>query len=402
MRSRVWSIVAVVTLVALTAIFVLQNVETVVEKEPVPAGAEARRDRFLLAERTLTRLELPVERIGSLDTGTSLSAKTLLVLPARRGAVSRTGLERLREFVERGGHLLVESEPIQSSDPVFDAFGIERIDYPWPEDVDLFGDEATRFEDKAAGYAKDSPGLVRIEAFDGGEPLQVLMRGGESLHVEDPHWIAGDDEGIRVVQFARGDGLVTAVNDISFATNFEFARGDNAHFLWQLVRTQPQARRVLIYRGHEENLWQWLRRNASAVLLAGAALLALWLWRAMPRFGPLLPDAEPARRRLLDHLAASGRFLWSRGLRHRLVDAAARHAREAVLRRYPHLRGVAAGELANFIARRYGVAAATAARLVQPPATRNAHDLVDITRACATVQAELARHATPSRPKAPA
>jgi hypothetical protein len=402
MRSRIWYFVAGAALLALIVIFGLQNLDRVTEQEAVPPGAEARRDRFLLAERTLDRLGLPVERITSLETGAPLPRRALLVVPARRGAVSRTGLDRLRDFVSAGGHLLVESEPAEAADPVFDAFGIERIEYPWPDDVDLFSDEMTRLADKKAGYAEDSAAVVRIEAFDGGEPLRVLMRGGESLHFEDPRWIAGDEEGVRVLQLALGDGLVTAVNDIGFATNFEFARADNAQFLWQLARTLEPVERVLIYRGHQENLWQWLRRNASAVLLALGAFLALWLWHAMPRFGPLLPDPEATRRRLLDHLAASGRFLWSRGLRHRLVAAAARHARESVLRRYPHLRAASGEQLAAFIARRFGVGAAQAARVVAPPDTRNAQDLVDIARACATVQADLARNAPHSRPKAPA
>jgi hypothetical protein len=65
------------------------------------------------------------------------------------------------------------------------------------------------------------------------------------------------------------------------------------------------------------------------VLIATAALLALWLWRTGPRFGPVMPDAPPARRRLLDHLRASGRYYWAKGLRNRLIVA----ARDAALRR---------------------------------------------------------------------
>jgi hypothetical protein len=41
------------------------------------------------------------------------------------------------------------------------------------------------------------------------------------------------------------------------------------------------------------------------------------------------PDPPPARRRLLDHLRASGRFFWVQGLRGRLLAA----ARDAALRR---------------------------------------------------------------------
>jgi hypothetical protein len=65
------------------------------------------------------------------------------------------------------------------------------------------------------------------------------------------------------------------------------------------------------------------------VLAARALLLVVWLWRIAPRFGPMAPDPAPARRRLLDHLRASGRFQWSAGG----AAALAESAREAALRR---------------------------------------------------------------------
>jgi hypothetical protein len=65
------------------------------------------------------------------------------------------------------------------------------------------------------------------------------------------------------------------------------------------------------------------------VLVATFLLLGCWLWRIVPRFGPVPADPPPARRRLLDHLRASGRYLWTEGLRGQLAAA----AREAALRR---------------------------------------------------------------------
>jgi hypothetical protein len=77
------------------------------------------------------------------------------------------------------------------------------------------------------------------------------------------------------------------------------------------------------------SLWGFLKDNAAPALAAAAAAFALWLWSIVPRFGPVAPDAPPGRRRLLDHLRASGRYYWVRGLRSRLVVA----ARDAALRR---------------------------------------------------------------------
>lgn len=404
MRRQVWIGVGVLVLLALIAILALYSLERVTKQEPVQPGAEARRDRFLLAERTLGRLGLKSVRIAALDSTAPLPADSMLLLPARRGLVTRTALQRLLAYVEAGGHLVVESESIGIVDPVFDAFAITREEYPWEDEADAysFDFDFLRERGKTAEYEIGMKQLAMVQMVEDGPQLAVFMHGGEALDAGSSLWRAGDAQATRVLHFARGEGRVTAINDVRFATNDELARGDNAEFLWQLAQVGGAATQVLIYRGHTETLWQWLLRNALAVLLALAALLLLWLWSAMPRFGPRLPDPQPVRRRLLDHLAASGRFLWAHGQRQRLVAAGCRHARESVQQRYPHLCAARDGELATFIARRFGIAPELAGALVEPPAVRHAHDLIELARACASVHRELARTSTTTRPKASA
>jgi hypothetical protein len=77
------------------------------------------------------------------------------------------------------------------------------------------------------------------------------------------------------------------------------------------------------------SLVEWLRANAWSAVAGGVLFLVLWLWSAAPRLGPVAPDPQRARRRLLDHLRASGRFQWAHGGAQLLVDA----ARDACLRR---------------------------------------------------------------------
>jgi len=47
--------------------------------------------------------------------------------------------------------------------------------------------------------------------------------------------------------------------------------------------------------------------------------VAVIFWRAAPRFGPGLPEPDPSRRNLLEHVDASGRLLWQEGAGDRLV-----------------------------------------------------------------------------------
>ena len=81
-------------------------------------------------------------------------------------------------------------------------------------------------------------------------------------------------------------------------------------------------------------------------MIAAAALLALWIWSIVPRFGPVAPDAPPGRRRLLDHLRATGRYYWAKGMRSRLVVAARDAALRRVARAQPDFAGASQAERA--------------------------------------------------------
>jgi hypothetical protein len=150
--------------------------------------------------------------------------------------------------------------------------------------------------------------------------------------------------GGKLVSFARGQGIVTAATSLRFARNPGYddhyaktmrrpARSigahDHAELFWQVLSLTPGGELQVYFRPQRLSLWGFLTDNAAPALAAGALLLALWLWSIVPRFGPVAPDAPPGRRRLLDHLRASGRYYWVKGLRSRLVLA----ARDAALRR---------------------------------------------------------------------
>jgi hypothetical protein len=160
----------------------------------------------------------------------------------------------------------------------------------------------------------------------------------------------GTRETVKLAAFQRGRGAVTVASGLHFARNEAIGANDNAAFFWQLAELAPAKQMRIYLRPERLSLWRFLETNAPAVLAAAAALVALWLWRVGPRFGPVAPDPPPVRRRLLDHLRASGRYYWASGLRMRLVDA----ARDAALRRasraHPELAAGAPGGAARLAA----------------------------------------------------
>jgi hypothetical protein len=117
------------------------------------------------------------------------------------------------------------------------------------------------------------------------------------------------------------------------------------------------------------------------------------VWRIAPRFGPLAPDPPPARRRLLDHLRASGRYLWASGLRERLVSA----AREAALRRMagvqPDFPGAAPAEQAARLAKVAAIPLADAAGFLSARGAERTTDFVALIQRAQRLHAALDRGA---------
>lgn len=281
--------------------------ERVPAKVWVGVSGEARLRQFLAAERFAERMGVSAKELRSLPEIDSLAPGSVLLLPNHRQALDPRRMERILAWVQAGGHLVAEAEPLGVGDPLLDLLAVRRVEAPFA----------------AKPLAVEAPGAARA--------LKVTLR--PRLALEPPtgqlRLRAASDATLRLVSFARGRGAVTVTTTLDFARNERIGEEDHAELLWRLMQETPAKRLAVYWRPERLSLASFLAEHAAAVLAAGAALLVAWLWRIAPRFGPVAPDAPPARRRLLDHLRASGRYFWAQGLRERLVVA----ARDAALRR---------------------------------------------------------------------
>jgi hypothetical protein len=174
--------------------------------------------------------------------------------------------------------------------------------------------------------------------------------------------------------------------------NRSIGQNDHAEFLWQLVRFQPGTGAVFVFDNPQKlSLARWLADNAWAVLAAGALLLVAWLWRVAPRFGPIAPDPEPARRRLLDHLRASGRFQWSAGGAATLAEAAREAALRRVARAQPDFAALGTAERGARLAASFGLPAEEAGRVLRPAQNLQPAEFIGAMRVFQRIHERLAR-----------
>ncbi|HZN86504.1 MAG TPA: DUF4350 domain-containing protein [Burkholderiales bacterium] len=300
MKAKLVLLLGLAALIGLSVLWFRANFELVPVTERVGATGEARLRQFLAAERFAERMGLAAREARSLPALDALPAAGVLMMPARRQALTVERLADLVRWAERGGHLIVEAEFLGVPDPLLGQLGVQRA---------------------------DAPPAKSLVAEVGGRRLQLLVASGMKLvaPAAEIRLRAGD----QLISFGRGRGAVTVATSLDFARNPSIGALDHAEFLWHLLRLTPGRELVVYWAPERLSLWGFLKQNAAAALAASALLLALWLWSIAPRFGPLAPEAPPGRRRLLDHLRASGRYYWAKGLRSRLVVA----ARDAALRR---------------------------------------------------------------------
>lgn len=334
-RSRLVAFGLMVLLLALGTWFYF-HVESVTERQRVGYQGEARRNFLLAATRLFERMgkttrtvRRPVE-LGELAPGGTL------VLARYRTGVSPHSLEQVLAWVAAGGHLIVAAEWHHNRDPLLDRLEIERREL--------------RQRVPREPVAVTLPHASREMRLVMGNRVELVERAPRAVFRID------DRLGALLLHYRHGAGQITVLNSMSFLTNATIGAHDHAEFAWQLLQFNPGAPEIVIApRIETPSLSAALAEHAPQALVIAALFLAAWLWHIVPRFGPSIPDPPPARRRLLDHLRASGLFHWNRGDIARLTSAAREACMHKVGRTHPALAALPVPQRATRMAQLTGL-----------------------------------------------
>ena len=386
--------------------------ERVEEERDVGYRGEARRNELLAFERLVDELGIPAHR-----------PRAALALPPPDHALVALGahhppgpvyLDKLLAWVGAGGHLVfvpAGDGTGRSLDPLLARL---EVTIEWPEEEDgedddegEVGDASEPRDDRATGGEGDGgdgegddgegdedgrTGDELLAALHPPVPLSVreeapVRRVGmpewPRLHDDSGVHLSGRPEGASLVGFGWGEGRVTVLADASFLENRQLGRLDHARFAWDRVTAggRPAGLAIADWR-RAVPLSALVARRGWPLGTAGLLLLAAWIAHRGARFGPPLPDEPPPRRSLLEHVRASGSFLWRRGQSDELLDA----SRAALARRVDLVHAEWArqgeGERVRHLARVARVPAGTVAAALDGDAL----DAADFTRTVATLE----------------
>ncbi len=372
-RRIVWITLLVVGLLVLVGAWFVANYEQVPFKQRLDEEPEARRNPHLALERFLARMGRPLARQTDARSLDALPPGGVLILDRnRRHHMNPVRTERLMAWVAAGGYLIVVPEYSGVSDPVCRKLGVGEFKSNKKELMNLQEDDEED-EDKPPEQARPPtmpkpPKTIAVAVPGAARPLVVnYWTRGHAAGKLKPDWRAGDaNYGAQFLHYSVGSGHVTVADGLTqLVSNRNIGEHDHAELLWTLIQTyQPDPTQpvTLMSKLSVPSLWDWLAESAWTAVIAGLVLLALWIWRIVPRFGPAMPEPDASRRELREHLTALGRYVWRAGGLDHWLHVAREDFLTRLALRHPAVAALApeaqAGELARMTERSASLIAA--------------------------------------------
>ena len=362
-------LIIVLASLAIVIIYIIywffSHFERVPRQVEVGYQGEARDNPFLAAQRLLERMGTTVKTVIHLpEITTDLDTQDTLVLLEYGSFLTDTETRQLLEWVDAGGHLIMVSEILHEK---------ERTDEKDPLLTEL---RIHQYQNnlELTEIKQVSPTKVAWVPYH----LQVAFNPNYYLEPTyyDPVKEISDEYGTHLLFYYFGTGMITVLSDMEFIENDQIGQYDHAQFLWLVIHFErssetiwmvhPPIQELEIPEEKIPLLWEPLWRNMPTIIISILSLILFWLWLASRRFGPLLPPPPRARRRLLEHIEASGQFLWRQNQAAILLQ----NARLALLKHlelvHPDWMQLAQTELNQHLAKLTGLSAREIDKVLNP------------------------------------
>lgn len=307
MSHAAWTRVGVLALLALVLGWVLTATEWVEQEVDTPPRGEAARNAFFAFELLLPRLGVQLERRRTLDTLPPAGA--VLVLESPHWDLFPERVAQLREWVDRGGHLVIPAEldedalgwiPVRLVRRQAAARPAARAPRPTAPSVDLAcrqlvaGGSALPADDPPPSYR-----ICTIPRWRNLEPAEGVA----------PQWSLAGPEGTELLRVAYGQGSVTVNRAWQLLHNRDLLRAEGASAVAAALQLQRGTRVWLVTEESRMPLLRWVWNEAAVALLLAAAALLAWLWHGSVRFGPLGSVPAPERRSMKEQLVGTAAYL---------------------------------------------------------------------------------------------
>jgi hypothetical protein len=329
---------------------------------------EALENPTLLLQKWLEADGRKVARKGGELLGSELPEGGVLLLLQVSQPMTSTEVAAVLAWVRQGGHLLTDG----TAGPFNDERGLAELHRALGVTLKNY-----RPQELAILAQKQQEGTDTF--YEGEVPYRIRRSSRWRLVADQPKawdYSMGDQGSEVLLTRKEGRGRITLTPDLNFLYYRSLADLDHAAYVQRLMALQPGRGPVVVWsRSVELSLFTWLWDHARAPLLALLLLVGAWVWKGWPRFGPLLPEPQPQRRSLLEHLTASARLMWWGGAGSHLV-ATTRFALERHAQRLnPAFDSLDLGGKAEWLAQLTGGSADAIAAALDDRPGRSSHQL---------------------------
>src|SRR5262249_35733527 len=113
--------------------------------------------------------------------------------------------------------------------------------------------------------------------------------------------------GVQAMRVSLGQGSVTLVNARPF-NNYELLQCQHGLLFTSATQLHRGDDVWFMTEDKGPSLFSVIWTTGAPVVVVALALIALWLWRASVRFGPIAAPTDPARRSLAEQILGTGQF----------------------------------------------------------------------------------------------
>lgn len=310
-RDAVWNIVFVAAL-ALGGLWWVNNTYWDDEQVRDPAKGEAATDSHYAAKQLLRRLGGKVVSPDNLDRLPPTSAT--LVLNSWNYDFFPERDKRLQEWVQAGGHLVSEQ-------------------WKRPKWIGIDDKEASRRSEARSDEANTAPlrpprqrrltepeavpcfavneSTTRPGAYEAPRSYKMCTGMERTFLVSKSPllWSVDSTHGPTIARIALGRGQVTVILG-NLGDNYEIFAGDHALAYVAALNLKDRPEVWFVDTEKREPLLKLIWRHGAPVVVIGASLVALALWRATRRFGPRAPVSPLSRRSVAEQVRGTSWFIF--------------------------------------------------------------------------------------------
>lgn len=330
------------------------SIEFYEETEESGWSIDALRNPYLAAQQFMNRSDIEVTDVDSLARLDELSSVGTLFFSDANQVQSPRQLEQVMDWLDVGGNIIYSANSTASeNDLLLEEFEVQvdwadydteskSEDKPFSETMREYNrqlEQGKTREEIARSLADDDISITRVTFGDDIGDIEVAFDNSRVLshpyiadtdYVEVKHkpfsWSVSDN-GVHMMQFEVGSGLLTIVSDPNIWNSYQIDLNDHAYLLWLL--SSQEGNFAILRSVVRDSIWTLMKRNAGELLIAAGLLILVWIWRMGYRFGRLVPRDLSRTRAMGEYFSSVSHYLWHRRYGSYLIKP----LRQQVLRR---------------------------------------------------------------------